>query len=124
MQRRIVIDDDLRLAGDAKLTQSLLGEFGARHHRGQVGLGISEMSEIEEHRAGDMIGGVIGARVAFVLGQEIAGVEDAQVGIGEMIGEPCGADEGFHAARPSRGRQPRRAGRAFMSAPPYLHSAA
>ena len=60
---------------------------------GQGDGGVGDGVDIEEDGAGNVRGLVFGARIALAAGQVPAPVEDDEVGIVEMVGEPVGGDE-------------------------------
>jgi hypothetical protein len=59
----------------------------------QVGGGIGDAVDIEEHRAGNVAGEIFSLRVAGRVGHVPAAVEHNQVGIAEVAGQPVGGDE-------------------------------
>ena len=62
---------------------------------GQVGALVGNLVDIEEARAGDMGRLILCLRIAAHVGQVPRGVEDAQVGVLQMGGEPFCRNQRF-----------------------------
>src|SRR5258708_26079026 len=60
---------------------------------GQGARGVGDLVDVEEDGARDMLLVVFGPRAAVLHREVIAGVDDPEVGVGQMLGEPGGADQ-------------------------------
>ena len=90
-----VINDDLIAIADAQRPDLGRERFFVGQHMGQVGAVEADVVDIEEHRTGNVLGGVFRPGVTLIAGQEIAGIDNTHaVGV-QVIGQPFGADQGF-----------------------------
>jgi hypothetical protein len=89
-----VVDDHPVAAADAERAHGTGEVIRGRQHVGQ-GIGVvRDGVDVEEHRARDVLLLEVRARVTLELGHVPAAVDDADVGIAEVRGEPLGPDDG------------------------------
>ena len=80
---------------DPERTQARHELFDRRRHMRQVRPRIRNLVDIEETRAGNMSGVVFGTAITAHVGQVPAGIQDPQVGIVQVFGQPLGRNERF-----------------------------
>lgn len=90
-----VIDHDLMAVAHAHGAQAGHEFLDRRGHVRQGAALIGNVFDVEEARAGNMGGAVFRAGVAACVGKIPRGIEDAQVGVAQMGGEPVGGNEGL-----------------------------
>ena len=96
VQRAVVVDDDAVVAADSERDHRRAERRRAGQHvRGGM-IGVGQRLDVEAARAGDMGRREFGGGVARLAGHEHRRVEDHEVGVGEMLGEPGGRDEVVH----------------------------
>ncbi len=88
-----VVDDDPVMVADAEPADRG-GKFAfRRQHVRQIGAPVADAVDIEEPRAFDVHPLVILARIAAAAGEMKAAVEDADLRVAQVRGEPGGIDE-------------------------------
>ena len=88
-----VVDDDAHAVADAHLLHARGELHGGGQHVRQRRLLVGEVVDVEEQRAGNVLGEILRLGVAARGRQMPAAVEDEQVGGIEMLGEPVGLDD-------------------------------
>ena len=102
-QAGAVVDDNLVPVAHPHRPHPADKFLGRRRHVRQGRTGVTDLVDVEVAGAGNVGGGVFGAAVAAHVRQVPGGVEDPEVGIGQVGGEPAGRDKGFRIVRCHRG---------------------
>jgi len=92
-QPRAVIDHHAMPVADPHPPHPADEFLDRRQHVRQRRLGVGDLVDVEELRAGDVRPGIFRLRVAACVGHVPRGVEHPHVGRAQMIGQPAGGDQ-------------------------------
>ena len=84
------------LAADAEPLHRRAEIGGARQHVRRGIRAVADLVDVEEARAGDVGGEIFVAAAAAARRHVPARIDDDEVGLAEMVGQPFGRDQRFH----------------------------